>query len=152
MGRQKVNKPRRERPDHNHAQGLEGDHRPDFGGRPTDSQLLDTLVGAAIDGCTACQPPLLDQIAEDPTTTARLVSLACIATADALGGGLPDSLLDVDAPGLASQEFRRLALSGVDQVTETATATKMLAVADGMTPVERRAAADSALDLIAGLI
>jgi hypothetical protein len=152
MGRQKPSKPRRERPEpvtHDHSTGFDHDTN-DFGGLPVNGGLLADLIGAALDGCTTCQDPLLTLLAEDPVTTARMVSVACIAVAEVTGGGLPSSLLNPDTPGFASQEFRKIANAGVNQDTEDLTAAKMLGVIVPMTPTERRAAANSALDLIAG--
>jgi hypothetical protein len=82
-------------------------------GRPVDHDLLGRFVGAGFDGCTSCQDALLTLMVEDPDTTARLVELACVATHGALGG-LPASMTDDDAPGLAAPEFRRLARAGLD--------------------------------------
>ncbi|MFJ3699648.1 hypothetical protein ACIPW9_36950 [Streptomyces sp. NPDC090052] len=118
----------------------------DPAGRPIDHKLLGELMGAALDGCTTCQDPLLSILVEDPTTTARLVELACIATHAALGG-LPPSMTDPAVPGTSSQEFRRLAATGVDGAND-----RMFKVCEQMTSTERRAAANTALDTLAGLL
>lgn len=147
MGRNKPGKPRRERPggsEHDHG-GFEtpGDARSDPMG-PVDHDLLGKVVGAAFDGCTSCQGPLLTLLVEDANTTARLVGMACIAM-DSLLGGLPGSLLDQDAPGLAALEFRTLASAGVTGGPEA-----MWQACADMAPEGRRAAVNSALDLLIG--
>ena len=113
-------------------------------GRPVAHDLLGRVIAAAFDGCTSCQTPLLDRLTQDPVTTLRLVELACVATHSALGG-LPDSLLDPTVPGMASVEFRLLASSGVEGHNDA-----MLTTTTGMTPAQRRAAAETALDILIG--
>jgi hypothetical protein len=114
--------------------------------RPVDHELLGRLVGAAFDGCGPCQDALLDRMAQDPVTTARLVELACVATQGALGG-LPASLTHDDVPGLAGPEFRRLARAGLDGANA-----ELFRACEQLTAAERRAAADSAADLLVGLL
>lgn len=152
MGRQKQNKPRRDRPEpvtHDHGAGFDHDEQ-QFGGHPVNGGLLAELMGAALDGCTSCQDPLLTLLAEDTATTARVVSLACIAIHEKFGG-LPSSLTDPAAPdALASQEFRRIARAGVDM--EDATDSEMWKATSELDSTGRRAAANSALDLLAGML
>ncbi|MEU3756399.1 hypothetical protein AB0H17_27170 [Streptomyces olivoreticuli] len=147
MGRQKPGKPRREHPEES-AHRHEGFEIPDDfvhpGGRRIDNRLLGDLTGAAFDGCASCQDPLLTLLVEDATTTARLVELACIST-HAMLGGLPASMTDDDAPGQSSPEFRRLARTGLDGATGA-----MFQECERMTPTERRAAANTALDTLIG--
>lgn len=81
-------------------------------GRGVDVELLGAFVGAAVDGCFACQLVLVDDLVADSVTTARLVELACISL-DRVFGGLPASALDDREPGPASLEFRRLARAGL---------------------------------------
>jgi hypothetical protein len=114
--------------------------------RPVDHELLGRFVGAAFDGCAPSQDALLARMAQDPVTTARLVELACVATLGALGG-LPASLTQDDVPGLAGPEFRRLARAGLDGANA-----ELFRACEQMTAAERRAAADSAADLLVGLL
>lgn len=81
-------------------------------GRTVDVELLDSFVGATVDGCFACQLVLMDDLVADPVSTARLVELACISL-DRVMGGLPGSALYDHEPGPASLEFRRLARAGL---------------------------------------
>ncbi|QDW61719.1 hypothetical protein [Oerskovia sp. KBS0722] len=69
-------------------------------------------MGAAVDGCFACQVILMDDLVADAMTTSRLVELACISL-DRVFGGLPASALDGRAAGPTSFEFRRLARAGL---------------------------------------
>jgi len=150
MGRHKPGKPRRERPEpqpETHAHdGFEIPlDMPDPDGRPVDHGMLGRLVGAAFDGCTTCQDPLLTLLVEDPATTARVVELACIST-HAMLGGLPASMTDPDAHGSSSSpEFRRLAHAGLDGENAA-----MWRECEAMTPTERRAAVNTALDTLVG--
>lgn len=147
MGRHKAGKPRRERPEpseHAHEGFEVPDDYTDPGGRNVDYELLGQLTGAAFDGCTTCQEPLITQLAEDANTSARLVELACISIHE-MFGGLPASLTEENVPGLASLEFRQLARAGLDGENEA-----MWRECAAMTPAQRREAVDSALDLMAG--
>lgn len=81
-------------------------------GRVVGAGILRAFVGAAVDGCFACQLVLMDDLVPDSVTTARLVELACISL-DRVFGGLPASALDDREPGPASLEFRRLARAGL---------------------------------------
>jgi hypothetical protein len=115
-------------------------------GRPVDQGLLDRFVGAAFDGCTPCQESLLDRMVTDAVTTARLVELACVAVHQALGG-LPASLTDELIAGEASPQFRRLARAGLDSRNDA-----MFRTCQRMTGAQRRAAANSAADLLIGIL
>jgi hypothetical protein len=129
-------------PDHAHA-GFE--HGPDRYGRPVDGELLGQFTGAAFDGCTTCQDALLTRIVDDPPTCARLVELACVATHGAFGG-LPASMTDeTSTDGVTSPEFRRLAHAGLDGANDA-----VFALCAQMTVAERRAAANTAADLLVG--
>ena len=154
MGRHKQDKPRRDRQEpatHDHGKGFSPVVE-DFAGQPVNGGLLTELMGASLDGCTSCQDPLLTLLSEDPVTTARLVNVACVAV-QGLMGGLPKGLLDpADPSAMASQEFRRLARAGADVDDEAVLASEMWKVTSTMTPSERRAAANSALDLLAGML
>lgn len=147
MGREKPNKPRRERPEpteHAH-EGFEiPDDFKDPEGRPVDHKMLGALVGAAFDGCTSCQDPLITLLVEDAATTARVVELACVG-AQGMFGGLPANMTDPDVPGPASQEFRRLARAGLDDANDT-----MWQECAGMSSADRRSAANTALDMLIG--
>lgn len=115
-------------------------------GRPVDRKLLGDFVGAAFDGCASCQDALLTLMVDDAATVTRLVELACLASAEAFGG-LPPKLTDPDVPGLAAPEFREMARAGAGGQN-----TRMLALCEQMTPAQRRAAANTAADLLAGLL
>lgn len=149
MGRQKPGKPRRPRPEPS-AHAHEGFEIPDDfqdpGGRPVDHKMLGELIGAAYDGCTSCQDLLLTLLVEDPTTTARLVELACVS-AHGMFGGLPASMTEEGVPGTSSPEFRRMARAGLDGENAA-----MFQVCEQMSPTERRAAANTALDTVIGQI
>jgi hypothetical protein len=116
----------------------------DPAGRVVDHELLGQFVGAAFDGCTSCQDALLTLMVEDAATTARLVELACVAT-QAMLGGLPASLTQDGASGLASPEFRRLARAGLDGANDA-----MWRCCEQMTTSQRRAAANTAADTLIG--
>lgn len=113
-------------------------------GRPVDHQLLSQFVGAASDGCTSCQDALLTLMTEDAATTARLVEIACVATQSALGG-LPGSMTDPFAIGPEAPEFRRIARAGLDGAN-----TALFTACEQLTPPERRAAANTAADILIG--
>ena len=131
--------------DHTHAGFDISDEEADpFGDRGVDGRLLGQFVGAAYDGCTSCQDAQLTLLIEDAPTTARLVELACIAIHSALGG-LPQGLTDPTTPGIAAPEFRQLAHVGLDGDNAA-----MFALCEQMTPPQRRAAANSAADLLIG--
>ncbi|MFE9413901.1 hypothetical protein ACFYN0_34725 [Streptomyces sp. NPDC006704] len=116
----------------------------DLGGRPVDHAMLGELIGAAYDGCTSCQDPLLTLLVEDPTTTARLVELACVST-HAMLGGLPASMTHEGVPGPSNAEFRRMARAGLNGENAA-----MFRACEQMSPTERRAAANTALDTVVG--
>ena len=145
MGREKPGKPRRPRVGsaHDHlGWSLEGVPQP--AGWQADSLLFEEVTGAAFEGCTSCQDMALTLLVEDAVTTARLVELACGAIID-LVGDLPASQVDPDEPGDASQEFRRLARAGRGETTDG-----IYQECGLMTPAERRAAANTALDTLVG--
>jgi hypothetical protein len=127
---------------HNHGDGFDASADPL--GRPVNGALLAEFIGAAFDGCTPCQDAQLTLLADDDATTARLVELACVGTA-AQFGGLPDNMTVDGYPGPASPEFRRLARAGLDGGNDT-----MFTTAAQMTSTERRAAANTAADLLVG--
>jgi hypothetical protein len=113
-------------------------------GRPVNHDLLGRFVSAAVDGCGPCQRTLLDEMVADPVTTVRLVELACVAVQDTMGG-LPANLLHPGRPGLASPEFRHLARAGAGNTNQ-----RMAEVCQRMSPAGRRAAAETAADLLIG--
>lgn len=115
-------------------------------GRPVDTALLGQFVGAAFDGCTSCQDPLLTLMTTDPVTVGRLVELACQVVHDVLGG-LPPNMLDPAVRGVAAPEFRELAAVGSDGQLGA-----LHARCAAMTGVQRRAAANSAADLLVGYL
>lgn len=124
----------------------------DFDGHPVDTGLLADLVGSAMDGCPACQTAALTRVSADPTTTARLVSVTCVAL-QGMMGGLPHSLWDENSPTrAATPEFRALARAGIDREDEAEVALNMRQTALAQTPQQRRNAADAALDLLTGLL
>ncbi|HJP80568.1 MAG TPA: transposase [Pseudonocardiaceae bacterium] len=116
----------------------------DPAGRPVDHDLLGRFVGAGFDGCTSCQDALLTLMVEDAATTARLVELACVITHKKLGG-LPACMTEPDVPGMASPEFRALARAGTDDRNH-----EMFAACERMSVAERRAAANTAADMVIG--
>lgn len=128
--------------EHDHALGME--ETADQLGRPVDIRLLNDFMGAAFDGCRPCQETKMPLIAADPVTCARLVEVACVAV-NARFGGLPASLTDQDAYGQASPQFRTLAASGIGGENEA-----MFALCASMSPDDRRAAAESAADIVVG--
>lgn len=133
---------------HAHGEGMEVDNI-QFGGYPVNGHLMAELVGACLDGCETCQQLHLPLVAMDPATTGRLVSLACIAIQDKFGG-IPRNLVDQDAPDqMASPEFRRAAAAGINQDDPTG---PILATVTRMTPLQRQAVANTALDLVTGML
>lgn len=128
--------------EHEHAFGVTEDpQRPEI-----DVKLLDQLVGAAFDGCTSCQDPLLTLLVQDPAATARLVELACVAVANILGG-LPGEMTTPGHPGLSSDAFRRLAALGADGGNDA-----LFAECARMSEADRRAAANTALNTLVGVL
>lgn len=148
MGREKPGKPRRPRPPDTHRHEDFGfpDSYSDPSGRPVDHRLLGALIGASMDGCTSCADPLLTLLTEDPISTARLVELACTSMQTVLGG-LPPSMTKDGVPGLSTPEFRALARAGLDGENDM-----MFTACAAMTPAERRAAANTALDTVVGTL
>lgn len=114
-------------------------------GRDIDHKLLGQFTGAAFDGCQECQAVLMDRIAGDPAVTARLVELACMAV-DQVVGGLPPSLTG-QGQGLAAAEFQWLAAAGADGNNDA-----MFTLAETMTTAERRAAMETAANLLVGFL
>ncbi|MGA4954088.1 hypothetical protein [Streptomyces lydicamycinicus] len=151
MGREKPRKPHRSRSEkgesaHDHKVfEIPGDYQ-DPNGRPVDHKLLGSLVGAAFEGCASCQDPLLTLLVEDPTTTARLVELACVSTQSMLGG-LPASMTDDGVSGASSPEFRRLARAGLNGANDA-----MFRACEQMSPADRRSATNTALDTLVGIL
>lgn len=141
----KPEKPKRD--DHAHD-GFEipVEHAGEFAARAVDGKLLSAFVGSAFDGCTTCQDVELTRIVADPPTCARLVELACVMQA-AEFGGLPPSLTDSKASGIASQEFRQLARAGLDGNNDA-----LFDACKAMKPTARRKAANTAADLIVGTL
>jgi hypothetical protein len=137
-------------PEHKHGDDFHAEPE-DFADRPVNTVLLGNLTGASLDGCQPCQKEMLAVLAEDPATTARLVSVACISIMG-LFGGLPASLVDPKAPGLASPEFRKIAAAGVDIQDTGLAVQRMWNTAAAMTHEQRWSAGDSALDLMAGML
>ncbi|MFE3206508.1 hypothetical protein [Embleya sp. NPDC059237] len=134
-------------PENDHAHGGFGmPPENDAGGRPVDHVLLGSLVGAAMDGCVSCQDPLLTLLVEDPVTTSRVIELACIATQRAFGG-LPASMTEDDVPGLSHPAFRRAARAGLDGANDA-----LFATVGAMSPGDRRGAANTAIDTLAGFL
>lgn len=131
---------------HEHGLDIPNDDIPHPTGREFNYPLISDLVGAALDGCTSCQDPLLTLLLEDSDSVARLVELACVATQETIGGLTP-SMYDQSAPGLSSREFRRLANAGAGGQNEA-----MFALAATMNTEERRAAVNTALDTLAGIL
>lgn len=112
-------------------------------GRTIDNDLLGRVVGAGFDGCRPCETVVMDQLVQDPTSTARLVELACVAVASLLGG-LPRNMAH-DAGGLSSPVFKRLARAGLNGRNGA-----VYDEAEQLTVEQRRAAADTALDTLVG--
>ncbi|MFE7747064.1 hypothetical protein, partial [Nocardia sp. NPDC057455] len=98
------------------------------------------------DGCGPCQDETRNRITRHSPSTARLVELACIAVAEQLGG-LPRNLTERGVPGLASEEFRSLARAGCDGHSDA-----LYAACAALNDEQRRAAADSAGDLLVGMM
>ncbi|GAA2100412.1 hypothetical protein GCM10009801_72910 [Streptomyces albiaxialis] len=145
MGRDKAGKQRRPRPEETHDHhGWSLDAVPQPGGWAPDSKLFEDVTGAAFEGCVSCQDAALTLLVEDAVTTARLVELAC-GVIIGLEGDMPPSQVDPDAPGNSSPEFRRLARAGLGKTTDG-----MYHECEQMTPSERRAAANTALDTLVG--
>ncbi|MFD7161397.1 hypothetical protein ACFV9C_42900 [Kribbella sp. NPDC059898] len=119
---------------------------PDAKGRPVDGRLLAEYLGAVIQACNSCQDVHLTLMIEDPATTARLIELACVSMKK-LAGGLTPDLLDDAVPGPASPEFRRLARIGSNRNND-----QMWAECETMSPAERRAAVNTAADLLVGYL
>jgi hypothetical protein len=129
-----------------HAHGVGLLPPPDAQGRPVDGQLLAEYLGAVIQACNSCQDVHLTLMIEDPATTARLIELACVSMKKLVGGLTPD-LMDDAVPGPASPEFRRLARIGSNRNNA-----RMWAECEAMSPAERRAAVNTAADLLAGYL
>ncbi|TQM01681.1 hypothetical protein [Pseudonocardia kunmingensis] len=131
--------------DHAHA-GFDVPAGSDPLGRPVDGSLLGKFIGAAFDGCTSCQDAHLTILVQDAPTTARLVELACVGVQQAMGG-LPANLTDLASSDPSSREFRLLVAAGLHEGNDV-----MWARCAEMAPVERRAAANTAADLLVGLM
>jgi hypothetical protein len=134
-----------EKQDHNHGRGFDHDTRM-YGTAMVDGGLLANLMGAAVDGCATCQGQLITLLTQDAATTTRVVELACVAIQETFGG-LPPNVLDEDPSGMTAPEFQLLARTGLDGENEA-----MWQECTRMTPEQRRNAANTALDLLAGMI
>jgi hypothetical protein len=110
-----------------------------------DTALMGRFLAAAFAECASCQDVHAIAIAADPVTTVLLVVTAC-ALIDGVIGGLPRALTDGDAPGVASLPFRRLARAGTGGPVGA-----MLAASRAMSPADRRAAIETAADLVIGV-
>lgn len=132
--------------EHNHDTLLIPPELEDPDGRPVDHELLGRLLGACFDTCTACADPLMDRCVADVATCARLVELACLSVAEVIGG-VPAILTNKDAPGPASPEFRELADAGAEGNNKA-----MWQLCGQMIPEQRRAALDTALNLLTASI
>jgi hypothetical protein len=146
MGREKPGKPRRPRAQEEHAhRGWTLEAVPQPAGWQADSTLFEAVTGAVFEGCVSCQDASLTLLIEDAVTTARVAELACGAIIN-VEGHLPPSHTDPDLPDQASSpEFRRLAGAAQGKTTDG-----MYHACERMTPTERRAAVNTALDIIAG--
>lgn len=117
---------------------------------PTDGDLIGDLLGAMVDACIPCQRIHARNLSANPVSTTRVIELACISVAAAMGG-LPGSLTDVDGetPGpllaFASLPFRRAAAAGLDEQHR-----RMFEVVESFSHAEREQALDDAVDLLAG--
>jgi hypothetical protein len=116
-------------------------------GRVYDHEILGQFLGAALEGCAPCQDDLLRRIADDAPTCARLVELACVATAGVFGGLPPTMYDDAAVGGLSSPEFRQLARTGLDGGNDA-----MFATCAAMSSEQRLAAANTAADTLIGQI
>ncbi|WP_427896715.1 hypothetical protein ACQHIV_42275 (plasmid) [Kribbella sp. GL6] len=130
--------------DHNHGAGFQA--LADPLGRPVDGLLMSEFIGSAFDGCTACQDAQLTLLIEDPATSARVVELACVAVQGKFGG-LPDGMTDPAAAGPAAPEFRQLARAGLDARNDA-----MFQECARMTTTQRRAAVNTAADVLVGMM
>src|SRR5918998_223019 len=130
--------------EHEHAPFEVSAHPADGSGRPVDRELLGRFIGAGFDGCARCRNALLALMAEDAATTVRLVELACVAIHHAFAG-LPLSVVDSQAPGPGAAAFRCVVHAGLGGAHAA-----MLRECDRMTPGQRRAAAETAADLLIG--
>lgn len=127
---------------HDHSLGVTADPtRPHINIR-----ALDALVGAAFDGCATCQDAQLTLVVDDPPAVARLVEVTCGAV-HGIFGGLPHDMITPGAAGPTSDEFRTLASIGADDNNVA-----MYERAAQMNATERRAATNTALDIMVGLL
>ncbi|MFJ1756546.1 hypothetical protein [Kitasatospora sp. NPDC088134] len=111
------------------------------GGDPADQQIME-ILGAAYHGCASCQDAQLTLLTASAPATARLVLLTLELTAQQLG--LVPANLTVDAlPGRAALPFRLLARTSPDPAL-------MLRTSERLLPGARRAAANTAVDILVG--
>ncbi|MFD7013979.1 hypothetical protein [Streptomyces sp. NPDC059928] len=118
----------------------------DADGNAVNEQLLGSLMGAAIKGCTQCVDRLLDEAAADTACVVRLVEVTRLTALRMYKGELPTFMTDEDATsGPATPEFTRLvrAITAAESLTE---------VCERLTPPERRAAAGYAVEQLVALL
>lgn len=89
---------------HEHGQGRGVATHPDG----VDAHLLNSLTNAAADRCDRCTTQILEQLADDDATWARLIEWACETHVDARGR-LPRDMTEQGAPGSSGEAFRALA-------------------------------------------
>lgn len=110
--------------------------------------VLALVVGASIDGCRECQGIQLDALQADPLTLARLVELSAIAM-QSIAGGVPPAMYAEDDPlSQLGEHYRAMLRAGIDRDQHA----PMYGVALALTAAERRAVAEDALDMLAGVL
>lgn len=138
--------------------GMPDGYQDPLGREGIDYSAIHRAMSACYDGCQPCEEQLLAQIMQDAPTAARLVEIACVTMQRVTGrklspavqglfGGLPTNLYKPDVAGEASQPFRQLARAGLGGHTD-----RMWAECEQMSPDDRRAAIDTALDLLIGYL
>lgn len=110
-------------------------------GHKIDKKLIGDYVGAAYEGCRACQEATRRYINANPNNVAVLVYIACNMIDDTVGG-LPPSVLDKGDP------FGRLAAAGV----QAEASGPLFDMAAEMSIDERGQASDTAMDTIIGYL
>lgn len=120
--------------------GAPGDH--------VDGALLARLVGAAVDGCPACQHGPLADLARDPLTLTRLVELSGIAM-QGIAGGIPDAMTTAnDEASTLGADYRAMLRAGLN----TEDHSPMYAAAVALDHGRRRVLAEDALDMLTGAL